>query len=131
MMFEQKKPSETKKEMRFNNDEWIDMAMAWMLKTPDGKTESWQGHSIQVEPRSYAINNGVVAAVNERKKVFVAPLTSDRIEALIEAGYRQANFFVPLSNNEVPVADAKKWERMRKQADEKNKEEAEKQRGKK
>lgn len=87
-MFEQKKPSETKKEMRFNNDEWIDMAMAWMLKTPDGKTESWQGHSI-------------------------AHLATDP------------------SNNEVPVADAKKWERMRKQADEKNKEEAEKQRGKK
>ena len=68
---------------------------------------------------TYQTNNGIVAFVNERGQMCVAPMTTERMRALNEAGYTtRGNIWVPMSNGEQltdPTLQAQ-WEKMRTEA---------------
>lgn len=48
----------------------------------------------------YWQNNGVLAAVDQNKKTWIAEPTKERYEALERAGLKEGSVYVPLSNNE-------------------------------
>lgn len=63
----------------------------------------------------FAYNNGVIARINEKGEMIVAPYSKYREKQLQEAGYRNGSFFVPLSNAEQPLnkEQRERWQRMR------------------
>lgn len=68
----------------------------------------------------YNSNNGVIAFVDGEGHMRVAPATSDRSQALEEAGYKRGGIWVPFSNGELPTDPAlrEQWEKMREEAHE-------------
>jgi len=109
----------------FSLNKWITMAPGMEIDQ-FGKTEQWQPVTDEECKMTYASNNGVMAFVDGAGRESVAPYTSDRIQALKDAGYKEGSFWVPLSNSEEPTNPElrNQWLKMREEGWEQNRKEA-------
>lgn len=113
-------PRKTEKENteKFPDGKWIEISSEMEVERAGKK---WQVETIissEEDKMIYDTNNGVVAFIDGKGKMWVAPATPDRLEALKEQGYTEGGIDVPLSNGELPVNPVmrEQWLRMMEEA---------------
>lgn len=81
-----------------------------------GTTETIRINKIleEIQPKSYAYNNGVIAFVDEDKNFYVIPNFKGTQKVLIEEGFKKDHFYVPFSNWDYPVCCEKHWDDLKK-----------------
>lgn len=101
------------------SEKWFVVRPGFMYKVhqDDKRNETFNLDKIALTPKTYCINNKMIARVDQNKVLYVAPASSIDVEALKAAGYKESLISVPLSDGEVPVLGREKWERMRRDAD--------------
>jgi|GEM_PF-1626184 len=65
--------------------------------------EAYRGTGRTQEAGTYASNNGLIAVVDTKGHLHLGAATSENFEALSKAGYKGKDFYVPLSNGEIPM----------------------------
>lgn len=64
----------------------------------------------------FTVNNSTICYVSDR--VYVTPYTRESYSSLVEAGFKPASFYVPLSNGEYPKENRHIWEKLLAKAEE-------------
>lgn len=74
------------------------------------KTETIHVSNLNITPKTYAYNNGIIAFVDEDKVFYAIPDFKGTQKTLVENGYKKDNFYVPFSNWNYPVDLKDYWE---------------------
>lgn len=74
-----------------------------------GKRECLHISDLNLQPLTYAYNNGVVAFVDEQNDTRVIPAFQGISGFLENNGYKKRSFYVPFSNWDYPVAQEVYW----------------------
>ncbi|MFA6391683.1 MAG: hypothetical protein WCW66_02905 [Patescibacteria group bacterium] len=86
-----------------------------------GEKKGWEHENWKAEPKTYKMDSGVIAYVDEEGRLFVAPATEERREAIKKSGYTEnQELHVPLIHGEI-IADEDErgnWDNMFKDEEE-------------
>ena len=76
------------------------------------QTETIYISNLNIKPKTYAYNNGIIAFVDEDKTFYVIPDLKGIQKMLVENGYKKDCFYVPFSNWNYPVGLKDYWEQL-------------------